>query len=144
MKDVRDALMIGNKTDGSTVRRPLSPHLQVYRPQLTSVLSIMNRLSGIATSVGTLLLVWWLVASAGSPGGFASMQWFMGSFVGIVLLMGWTVALVYHFVGGLRHLAWDAGYGFDIPEVYASGWTAVAATAVLSLLIWIVAFVVYL
>ncbi len=67
MKDVRDALMIGNRTDGSTVRRPLSPHLQVYRPQLTSVLSIMNRLSGIATSVGTLLMVWWLVASAGSP-----------------------------------------------------------------------------
>ena len=68
MKDVRDALMIGTRTDGTPVKRPLSPHLQVYRPQLTSVLSIMKRMSGIATSVGTLLMVWWLVASAGSPG----------------------------------------------------------------------------
>ena len=143
MKDVRDALMIGNRTDGSTVRRPLSPHLQVYRPQLTSVLSIMNRLSGIATSIGTLLMVWWLVGSAGSAHGFATMQGFMGSWFGILLLMGWTVALVYHFVGGLRHLAWDAGYGFDLPQVYASGWAAVAATGVLTVLIWIVAFVVW-
>jgi succinate dehydrogenase / fumarate reductase cytochrome b subunit len=143
MKDVRDALMIGNRTDGTTVRRPLSPHLQVYRPQLTSVLSIMNRLSGIAISVGTLLMVWWLVASAGSPRGYAAMQGFMGSFLGIILLFGWTVALVYHFVGGMRHLMWDAGYGFDLPQVYASGWAAVAATAVLTVLIWVIALVVW-
>ncbi len=144
MKDARDALMIGQRTDGTTVRRPLSPHLQVYRPQLTSVLSIMNRLSGIATSVGTLMLVWWLVASAGSPAGFAAMQSFMGSFVGIILLFGWTVALMYHFVGGLRHLAWDAGYGFDLPQVYASGWAVVAATAIGTVLVWIIALVVWL
>ncbi len=143
MKDVRDALMIGSKTDGSTVRRPLSPHLQVYRPQLTSVLSIMNRLSGIGTSVGTLLLVWWLAGSAGSPHAYAVMQSFLGSWFGVLVLMGVTVAMVYHFVGGLRHLAWDAGYGFDLPEVYASGWAAVAATGVLTLLIWIVGFVVW-
>ena len=143
MKDVRDALMIGSKTDGSTVRRPLSPHLQVYRPQLTSVLSIMNRLSGIATSVGTLLMVWWLVASAGSTGTFSAMQGFMGSWFAILLLMGWTVALMYHFFGGLRHLAWDAGYGFDLPQVYASGWAVIAATAVSTVLIVIAAFVVW-
>ncbi len=143
MKDVRDALMIGHRSDGGTVRRPLSPHLQVYKPQLTSVLSIMNRLSGIATSVGTLLMVWWLVASAGSPGGYAAMQGFMGSPVGIILLFGWTVALVYHFVGGLRHLAWDAGYGWDLPQVYASGWAAVIATAVLTVLIWAVGLIVW-
>ena len=143
MQDVRDALMIGNKTDGGTVRRPLSPHIQVYRPQLTSILSIMNRLSGIGTSVGTLLLVWWLVGSAGSAHGFATMQGFMGSWFGILLLLGVTVAMVYHFVGGLRHLAWDAGYGLDLPQVYASGWAAVAATGVLTLLIWIVGFAVW-
>ena len=143
MKDVRDALMIGHRTDGATIRRPLSPHLQVYRPQLTSVLSIMNRLSGIAASVGTLMMVWWLVASAGSPGGFATMQGFMGSPLGLILLFGWTVALVYHFVGGLRHLAWDAGYGFDLPQVYASGWAAIAATGVLTVLIWLVALMVW-
>lgn len=144
MKDVRDALMIGQRTDGTTVRRPLSPHLQVYKPQLTSVLSIMNRLSGIAASVGTVMLVWWLVASAGSPGAYADMQWFMGSFVGVVLLFGWTLALMYHFVGGLRHLAWDAGYGFELPQVYASGWAAVIATSVLTVLVWIIGLAVWL
>ena len=144
MKDVRDALMIGQRTDGTTVRRPLSPHLQVYKPQLTSVLSIANRLSGIASSIGTLMLVWWLVASAGSAGGFASMQGFMGSFIGVVLLFGWTVALMYHFFGGLRHLAWDAGYGFDLPQVYASGYAVLIATAVSTVLIWLVALVVWL
>ena len=143
MKDVRDALMIGNRTDGTTVRRPLSPHLQVYRPQLTSVLSIMNRLSGIATSMGTLLMVSWLVASAGSPSGYASMQSFVGSWFGILVMFGWTIALVYHFVGGIRHLAWDAGYGFDLPQVYASGWAAIIATAVLTVLIWVIALVVW-
>ena len=135
--------MIGHRSDGGTVRRPLSPHLQVYKPQLTSVLSIMNRLSGIATSIGTLLMVWWLVASAGSAGAYATMQGFMGSLFGVVLLFGWTVALAYHFVGGLRHLAWDAGYGFDLPQVYASGWMAIGATAVLTVVIWAVALAVW-
>ncbi len=143
MKDVRDALMIGSRTDGTTVRRPLSPHLQVYRPQLTSMLSIMNRLSGIATSVGTLIMVWWLVAAAGSPSSYAHMQGFVGSWFGILLMFGWTIALVYHFVGGLRHLAWDAGYGLDLPQVYASGYAAIIATAVLTVLIWIIALVVW-
>ena len=143
MKDVRDALMIGHRTDGSTVRRPLSPHLQVYKPQLTSVLSIMNRLSGIATSIGTLLMVWWLVASAGSPGAYAAMQGFVDSPLGFILLFGWTLALVYHFVAGLRHLAWDAGYGFDLPQVYASGRAAVIATGVLTVLIWLVGLLVW-
>ena len=143
MTDVRDALMIGTRTDGTTVQRPLSPHLQVYKPQITSVLSIMNRLCGIATSVGTLLMVWWLVASAGSPHAYASMQSFMGSW-GIVLLFGWTVALVYHFVGGLRHLAWDAGYGFELPQVYASGIATLVATGAITVLIWIIGLVVYL
>lgn len=143
MIDVRDALMIGTKTDGSTVRRPLSPHLQVYRPQLTSVLSIMNRLTGIATSVGTLMMVWWLAASAGSPSAFGHMQGFMGSWFGMLLLFGWTGALVYHFVASLRHLAWDAGFGFELPQVYASGWASVAATVVFTVLIWVIALVVW-
>ena len=143
MNDVRDALMIGSKTDGTTVQRPLSPHLQVYRPQLTSVLSIMNRLTGIATSVGTVMLVWWLVASAGSTGGFARMQGFMGSWFGILVLFGWTLALMYHFFAGLRHLAWDSGYGFELPEVYASGWATLAATAASTVLIWLAALMVW-
>jgi len=143
MKEVRDAMMIGHRSDGTTVRRPLSPHLQVYRPQITSILSIMNRITGIATSVGTLLMVWWLVASAGSPKGFASMQGFVGSWFGLLLLFGWTLALVYHFVGGIRHLAWDMGYGWELPQVYASGYAAIAATGILTVLIWIVGLIVW-
>jgi succinate dehydrogenase / fumarate reductase cytochrome b subunit len=143
MKEVRDAMMIGHRSDGTTVRRPLSPHLQVYRPQITSILSIMNRITGVATSVGTLLMVWWLVASAGSPKGFASMQGFVGSWFGLLLLFGWTLALVYHFVGGIRHLAWDMGYGWELPQVYASGYAAIAATGILTVLIWIVGLIVW-
>ena len=144
MKDVRDALMIGHRSDGTTVRRPLSPHLQVYKPQLTSVLSIMNRISGVATSVGTLLLVWWLAASAGSPKGFAAMQGFIGSWFGLLLLFGWTLALMYHFVAGIRHLAWDSGYGWELPQVYASGYAALAATAILTVGVWIVGLIVWI
>jgi succinate dehydrogenase / fumarate reductase cytochrome b subunit len=143
MKEVRDAMMIGHRSDGTTVRRPLSPHLQVYKPQITSVLSIMNRISGVATSVGTLLMVWWLVASAGSPKGFASMQGFIGSWFGLVLLFGWTLALIYHFVAGIRHLAWDMGYGWELPQVYASGYAAIAATGILTVLIWIVGLIAW-
>ena len=106
MKDVRDALMIGHTTDGKLVRRPLSPHLQVYRPQITSILSIMNRVTAIAVSVGTLLMVWWLVAAASrDPGAYAAVSGFMRSPVGLFVLFGWTAALLYHFFGGIRHLA---------------------------------------
>ena len=138
MKDVRDALFVAQRTDGSVTRRPMSPHLQVYRPQLTSVLSIMNRMSGIAISFGTLLLVWWLVAAASGPGPFNTVQWFLSSWLGLIVLFGWTVALLYHFFGGLRHLAWDSGRGFSLPATYRSGWAAVVATVVLTIVIWAV------
>lgn len=138
MKDVRDALMIARSSDGKLVRRPLSPHLQVYRPQLTSLLSIMNRVTGIAISIGTLLLVWWLVAAAVGPGAFGTVQAFIASPVGLFVLFGWTASLFYHFFGGIRHLAWDLGYGLDLPGVHASGWAAVAAALVCTVLTWAV------
>ncbi len=143
MKDVRDALMVGQRSDGTAVRRPLSPHLQVYRPQITSTLSILNRASVVAISVGTLLMVWWLVASAGSAKGYAAMQDFMGSWFGLLLLFGWTVALVYHLAGGLRHLAWDAGYGWDLKQVYTSGYAAIAATVIGTVVIWAIGLIVW-
>jgi succinate dehydrogenase / fumarate reductase cytochrome b subunit len=136
MKDVLDPLMIGRRTDGSLVRRPLSPHLQVYRPQLTSLLSIMNRVTGIAVSIGTLLLVWWLVAAAVGPGAFATVQRFVASPVGLFVLFGWTASLFYHFFGGLRHLAWDLGYGYDLEQTHLSGWAAVFATVACTVLTW--------
>ena len=136
MKDVRDALMIGHDSDGNLVRRPLSPHLQVYTPQLTSILSIMNRVTGIAVSVGTLMMVWWLVAASRGPDSYATVSGFMRSPVGLFVLFGWTAALFWHFFGGIRHLTWDAGYGYDLPQTHASGWTAVIATVASTVLVW--------
>lgn len=138
MKDVRSALMVGYTSDGKTVRRPLSPHLQVYTPQMTSILSIMNRVTGIAVSAGTVLLVWWLVAAASGPSAFNTVQGFIASPVGLFVLFGWTVSLFFHFFNGIRHLAWDAGFGFDLPQAYASGWAVVIATAAGSVLVWAV------
>jgi len=138
MKDVRDALMVAYTSDGKTVRRPLSPHLQIYTPQMTSILSIMNRVTGIAVSVGTLLLVWWLVAAASGPSAFNTVQGFIGSPVGLFVLFGWTASLFFHFFNGIRHLAWDAGFGFDLPQTYATGWAVLIATAVSSVLVWAV------
>lgn len=120
----------------SADHRPLSPHLQVYKPQLTSVMSILHRLTGIALAVGTLLLVYWLAAAAGGPESYATAQAFIASPIGLILLFGWTLAFFYHLCNGIRHLFWDAGYGFELPTVYKSGWTVLIATAVLTLLSW--------
>ena len=124
----------------SSAKRPLSPHLQVYRPQLTSILSITHRLSGVALSLGTLLLVYWLAAAAAGPEAFESAQSFIGSFLGRLLLFGWTIGLFFHLCNGIRHLFWDVGLGFELDDVYRSGWTVTAATAVLSLVTWIVGY----
>jgi succinate dehydrogenase / fumarate reductase cytochrome b subunit len=121
----------------SSSRRPLSPHLQIYRWQYTSVLSILHRITGVALAVGTLLLVYWLVATAAGPDAFATAQGFIGSILGRLMLFGWTVALFYHLANGIRHLLWDAGRGFELRTAYASGWAVVIATAALSLIAWI-------
>jgi succinate dehydrogenase cytochrome b subunit len=117
--------------------RPLSPHLQVYRWQLTSVMSILHRLSGVALSAGTILLVWWLVAAAEGAAAYAGVQAFLGSWLGLLLLFGWSLALFYHLCNGLRHLWWDSGRGFDLASVYAGGWAVVAGTAALTVIAWI-------
>lgn len=131
MADARDALFVGRGSDGRAVRRPMSPHLQVYKPQITSVLSIANRLSAIAITAGLLLMVWWLVAASEGPRAYAAVQWFASSVLGVLVLIGWALALCYHLVGGIRHLAWDAGYGYDLPSVHRTGRLAVIATGVL-------------
>jgi len=119
-----------------TVERPLSPHLQVYRPQLTSMLSISHRATGLALAVGTLVLVWWLVALAQGADAFVAAQAFLGSWFGKLLLLGWSFSLFFHLANGIRHLFWDAGYGFSLKETYASGWTVVVASVVLTVLAW--------
>lgn len=133
---MRDALNVARNTDGALVRRPLSPHLQVYRWQISMALSILHRASGIALSAGALVLVWWLLAAAMSDDAFATVQWFLGSVLGWLLLFGWTVALFYHFFAGIRHLLWDAGYGFEKPTYEYTGWAVVIATAICTVLVW--------
>ena len=120
----------------STQNRPLSPHLQVYRPQLTSMMSFSHRATGVALAVGTLLLVWWLVAAASGPEAFAVVQGFIGSIIGRLMLFGWTWALFYHLGNGIRHLFWDAGYGFELKTAYGSGWLVLLASFVLTLAAW--------
>lgn len=117
--------------------RPLSPHLQVYRPQITSVLSLLHRITGAALAAGTLLLVYWLIAVAGGPDTYDAAQSVVGSIVGRLLLFGWSWALFYHLTNGIRHLVWDAGKGFELRTVAASGWVVVILSFALTLAAWI-------
>lgn len=119
-------------------QRPLSPDLQIYRPQLTSVLSISHRLTGIALSIGSLLLVCWLIALAMGPSAYAILHGFLDSWIGLTLLFCWTFSFFFHLCNGIRHLFWDAGYGFDLQTIYISGWAVVIASTVLSLAAWII------
>src|ERR1700756_898926 len=120
------------------MERPLSPFMLPtwYRFQITSVLSILHRLTGIALAVGSILLAWWLVAVAAGGGGFAGTHAFTVSPIGLLLLFGWSVALFYHLCSGIRRLAWDAGYGFEIRDAYRSGYAVLVATLVLTVLTW--------
>jgi len=142
MKDPREAGMIARRSDGTVVHRPLSPHLQAYdMMQMTSALSIMHRITGTAWSAGTVLLVWWLMAAATGESAFATVQWVFSSYVGLLVLFGLTLAAWYHTLAGIRHLAWDLGYGFELPTVYRSGHLVLIATAVMAILTWILALV---
>ena len=98
----------------SSKERPLSPHLQVYRPELTSVLSIVHRITGVALSVGLLLLVCWLLAVASGAAFYDAVQAFNAHWFGRILLFGWTFALFYHLCNGIRHLVWDTGHGYRV------------------------------
>lgn len=120
--------------------RPLSPDLQIYRPQLTSVLSITHRLTGVALSVGSPLLVCWLIAAAAGPQAYSTLHVFLASWLGLALLLGWTFSLFFHLCNGIRHLFWDAGYGFDLRAIYTSGWAIVAISIALTLIAWIISF----
>ena len=119
-------------------QRPLSPHLQIYRWQWTMTLSILHRITGVGLGIGSLLLVYWLTAAAAGPESFARAQAFVGSWFGILILFGFSVALFYHLCNGIRHLFWDAGRGFELKTAYGSALAVLAATAVLTVLAWII------
>jgi succinate dehydrogenase / fumarate reductase cytochrome b subunit len=142
-QDSRSALMVGRRSDGTVIRRPLSPHLQVYdMMQMTSALSITHRITGAIWSAATVFLVWWLLALAAGEDAFASVQWFLSSWLGLLMLFGLTGAAWFHTLAGIRHLAWDAGHGFALPAAYRSGRIVLIGTAVLTLLTWVLALVI--
>ncbi|MCC3303642.1 succinate dehydrogenase, cytochrome b556 subunit [Sneathiella sp. HT1-7] len=122
------------------IERPLSPHLQIYKPQITMVTSITHRATGIALGVGTLLLAWWLIAVAAGPEAYATVTAFTTSWFGQIILFGFTWSLFYHLCNGIRHLFWDMGQGFELPTMRKSGMAAIIASIVLTLLTWIIAY----
>jgi succinate dehydrogenase / fumarate reductase cytochrome b subunit len=116
-------------------QRPLSPHLQVYKPQITMVMSITHRATGVVLAIGALVLMAWLIASAGDNDGFASFQACASSPIGKIALVGFTASLVYHFLNGIRHLLWDVGWGFEIPQFYASGYVVLSLAVIITALL---------
>lgn len=123
--------------------RPLSPHLQVYdMMQITAFMSILHRITGVVAGGGLLLLIWWLVALASGPEYYAYVMDVAGSWIGRLVLLGLTWTVFYHFCNGLRHLYWDAGWGFEIPSVYRTGWMVVIASAALTVGTWVIAYAV--
>lgn len=121
----------------TTRNRPLSPHLQIYRLPMLALMSITHRATGVALAMGLMLLGWWLGAAAYGPNAFAVVQGFMGSILGYLILFGFTVSLFYHLCNGIRHLLWDTGWGYEIPQAYGSGRVVLGATAVLTVVAWI-------
>jgi succinate dehydrogenase / fumarate reductase cytochrome b subunit len=122
-----------------TVRRPrpLSPNIQIYRPQLTSVLSIVNRITGVILSFCAVVLVIWLIAATTGPHAYADVQGAIASWIGQIMLFGCTFAFFLHLCGGIRHLVWDTCHGFELRWIYASGWTVVAASVMLTVAAWV-------
>ncbi|MBN8543492.1 MAG: succinate dehydrogenase, cytochrome b556 subunit [Alphaproteobacteria bacterium] len=118
--------------------RPLSPHLQIYRPQISSVTSIFHRISGIVLSVGAAFMVAWLWAAAYNSGYFVMWRGFFGSILGQIMLIGWSVAFYYHLGNGLRHLWWDTGNGFDLKTADKTGYFVFGFTALATLITWLI------
>ncbi len=122
--------------------RPLSPHLQIYKPMLTMMMSIVHRITGVGLYFGTLILAWWLIAAASGPSAYGIFLGFIGSFIGRIILFGYTWALIHHLLGGLRHFIWDTGRGFGPKERELLAQATIAGSIVLTILVWIVAYTI--
>jgi succinate dehydrogenase / fumarate reductase, cytochrome b subunit len=121
-------------------QRPLSPHLSIYSWTITLLMSIAHRATGMALYFGTLLLTWWLIAAASGPKPYADVQWFMGSWLGRLILLGYTWALMHHLLGGIRHLIWDSGRGFEPGEREWLAGATLVGSIVLTIILWMVGF----
>jgi succinate dehydrogenase cytochrome b subunit len=117
-------------------QRPLSPHLQVYHFGWTMAFSIFHRITGVGLSLGTLVLVWWLVSLMRGPEAYADARLLMAHPIGRFLLFGWNFALFYHLCNGIRHLTWDAGWGLDKDTAQTTAWIGLASALVLLLVAW--------
>lgn len=120
--------------------RPLSPHLSIYKPIPTMVMSIVHRITGAALYIGTVLVVWWLVAAASGAAYYDWVNAIFGSFLGRLVLFGYTWALIHHMLGGIRHFVWDMGHGFDKHVSTKMAWATLAGSIVLTLVVWIAAY----
>ena len=116
--------------------RPLSPHLQVYRPQMTSVMSILHRAAGVVLTTGTLIMAAWLVSLALGKEAYDVVVMVIGHPLGQFVLFGYSVALIYHALNGVRHLGWDLGFGLTIPQVHRNGQIVLFLTVVLTMGLW--------
>lgn len=121
----------------SGAERPLSPHLQIYRPMLTMMMSIAHRISGMGNAVGFLLLAWWLVAIAAGPDQYAQVSSFFGSLPGRALLFLFSWSLIHHMLGGIRHLIWDTGRGLDKVSIEVFAWATLIGSITLTVLVWL-------
>jgi succinate dehydrogenase / fumarate reductase cytochrome b subunit len=124
------------------VERPLSPHLQIYRWPLPMVMSILHRITGAALYFGTLLVAWWLMAAAAGPNAYATVAAFMSSFLGRLILFGYTWALLHHMLGGIRHLIWDTGHGFSPKEREWLSFATAVGSISLTLVLWMLGYLV--
>lgn len=132
--------MADSRPVNSAVKRPLSPHLQIYRPMLTMMMSIMHRITGVALFFGSILFVWWLSAAAFSDSYFAMVQAFFASWFGRLVMFGFTWALIHHMLGGLRHFLWDVGKGFELKTVEILARLNLIGSIVLTVLLWVIAY----
>jgi len=122
--------------------RPLSPHLQIYKPIPTMVMSIVHRITGSALYVGTLLVAWWLIAAATNEEYFNFVSAIYGSWIGLLVLLGYTWALIHHMIGGIRHLIWDTGRGLEKDTTTKMAWASLILSVALTILVWIAAFTI--
>ncbi|WLS03552.1 succinate dehydrogenase, cytochrome b556 subunit [Shinella oryzae] len=120
-----------------TRSRPLSPHLQVYKPIPTMVMSIVHRITGAALYFGTVLVAWWLIAAASGEAYFSWVSWFFGTLIGRLVLFGYTWALMHHMLGGLRHFMWDMGHGYEKHFATRIAILTPVVSITLTVLIWI-------
>jgi len=120
----------------AAVNRPLSPHLQIYKPQLTSVLSITHRGTGVFLTLGALFLSCWLLSIANGPESYTALQQYVLAWYGQILLYAWVFSLYFHLCNGIRHLIWDMGRGLDIKATYLSGYIVMATSILLTIVTW--------